>query len=269
MTISPFYDPRIAKVIARGASRIEALDRLASALDRTLVAGPRSNAGFLASLCRAQAFRAGDFDTGFIDRNLAQLVPAADQPDRAAAAAAAAALVTSEQRRIATAAAARGEAADSPWAATDGFGYAGATPTPLLVDGERRIARIAFGPDGPHATLDGMAAGTDVRLVAADDVVYALRRGRQTAVQADGGGADHEHGGGDGVVRAPMHGKLLAILVDKDATVDKGHRLAVIEAMKMEHTLLAPIAGTVAEIGAAVGQQVAEGSVLMVIAAPA
>ena len=68
--VTPFYDPMIAKLIAHGKNRAEALDRLAAALDKTVVIGPRSNAGFLAALCRAPGFRAGDFDTGFIDRNL-------------------------------------------------------------------------------------------------------------------------------------------------------------------------------------------------------
>ena len=84
--ITPFYDPLIAKVIAHGATRAEALDRLAVALERTVVAGPRSNAGFLAALCRAAEFRAGQFDTGFIDRNLATLGAAPQGLDRAAAA---------------------------------------------------------------------------------------------------------------------------------------------------------------------------------------
>src|SRR5476651_2226784 len=71
--VTPFYDPMIAKLIAHGNSRNEALDRLAGALDKTIVVGPRSNAGFLAALCRAEEFRQGNFDTGFIDRHLAAL----------------------------------------------------------------------------------------------------------------------------------------------------------------------------------------------------
>jgi 3-methylcrotonyl-CoA carboxylase alpha subunit len=80
---------------------------------------------------------------------------------------------------------------------------------------------------------------------------------------------DPAHSSGDGVVRAPMHGKLLALLVDKGASVEKGHRVAVIEAMKMEHTLTAPIDGTVTEISAMVDSQVAENATIMVIEAAA
>ncbi len=84
--VTPFYDPMIAKLIAHGKTREAALDRLADALDKTIVIGPRSNAGFLAALCRAPAFRDGDFDTGFIDRNLAGLGAAPQGLDRAAVA---------------------------------------------------------------------------------------------------------------------------------------------------------------------------------------
>ena len=64
-----------------------------------------------------------------------------------------------------------------------------------------------------------------------------------------------------------MHGKVLAILVEKGAAVAKGQRVALIEAMKMEHALTAPMAGTVAEVAAAAGSQIAEGAKVMVIAA--
>ena len=82
--VTPFYDPMIAKLIAHGKSRDEALDRLGAALDNTIVIGPRSNAGFLAALCRAEGFRKGDFDTGFIDRQSrrARRRPAAARPRR-------------------------------------------------------------------------------------------------------------------------------------------------------------------------------------------
>ncbi len=69
-----------------------------------------------------------------------------------------------------------------------------------------------------------------------------------------------------GVVRAPMHGKVLAILVEQGAAVTRGQRLAIIEAMKMEHTLTAPIDGTVAEIAVEKDAQVAEGGKIMAIA---
>ena len=73
--------------------------------------------------------------------------------------------------------------------------------------------------------------------------------------------------GGDGQVMAPMHGKMLALLVSNGDRVDKGQRLAIIEAMKMEHALTAPRAGRVAGLVVSAGSQVAEGARLMTIEA--
>ena len=108
---------------------------------------------------------------------------------------------------------------------------------------------------GAEVTVDGVAPATDAVAVDAGDAVYVLRHGRQTKVSLrdltlDEAG-DREHGG---LVRAPMHGKVLALLVEQGARVTRGQRLAIIEAMKMEHTLIAPIDGTVAEIAASGGQ---------------
>src|SRR5262249_6937838 len=78
---------------------------------------------------------------------------------------------------------------------------------------------------------------------------------------------DVDHLDGDGVIKAPMHGKVLAILVEQGAPVHKGQRLAVVEAMKMEHALVAPVDGTVSEVAVEAGVQVAEGAKIMVIEA--
>src|SRR4029078_6160337 len=83
--VTPFYDPMLAKIIARGQTRDEAFDLLAVALERTIVAGPRSNIGFLGALCRATLVRKGDFDTGFVDENLAELGAVPQGLDRGAA----------------------------------------------------------------------------------------------------------------------------------------------------------------------------------------
>ena len=72
---------------------------------------------------------------------------------------------------------------------------------------------------------------------------------------------------GGGLIRAPMHGKVLALLVEEGASVTRGQRLAIIEAMKMEHTLTSPIDGTVSEIAVTADAQVAEGAKVMVITA--
>ncbi len=264
-TVTPFYDPMIAKVIAHGDSREQALDRLADALEGTVVAGPRSNAGFLAALARADAFRAGDFDTGFIDANLGALTPSAGL-DRGAAAAGAAALLAREAMRL-TAGRAPG-APPSPWDADDGFQLSGARrlALPIVADGESVVAEVTYGAHGAAVGIDGDGPAADAVTVAAADAVYVLRRGRQTKVSLRDLALDQAGEGGEGgLVRAPMHGKVLAILVEPGATVTRGERVAIIEAMKMEHTLTSPIDGTVADIAVDADVQVAEGARVMTI----
>ena len=267
---TPFYDPMIAKLIAHGNSREQALDRLADALDVTVVIGPRSNAGFLAALCRAPTFRNGNFDTGFIDGNLASLCAIPQGLDRAAAAFGARELLGRERMRIAGAAEREPDAPASPWDADDAFQLSGVRrlDVPILAEGESLMAQVVQGPAGPAVTIDGIAPAGDAVAVATVDAVYVLRRGRQTKVSLRDLGLDEagdERAGG--LVRAPMHGKVLGILVEQGAQVTRGQRLAIIEAMKMEHTLTAPMDGTVAEIAVAQDAQVAEGTKVMVIAA--
>jgi len=106
--------------------------------------------------------------------------------------------------------------------------------------------------------------------VAAGDAIYVLRHGRQTRVRlrdhALDEAGDREH---SGLIRAPMHGKVLAILVEPGEQVVRGQRLAIVEAMKMEHTLHAPLDGSVAEIAVSKDAQIAEGAKVMVIDAAA
>ena len=266
--VTPFYDPMIAKLIAHGSSRHEALDRLAGALDNTIVVGPRSNAGFLAALCRAEGFRKGDFDTGFIDRNLAALGAVPQGLDRAAAALGTQKLVERESARIAAVFEREPDAPASPWDSGDAFQLSGARrlALPILAEGESIVAQVAYGPGGALVAIDGIAPASDAVALDAGDAVYVLRHGRQTKVSLrdlslDEAGDD----AAGGLVRAPMHGKVLALLVEQGARVRRGQRLAIIEAMKMEHTLTAPIDGTVAEIAVVADAQVAEGAKVMVI----
>ena len=213
-TVTPFYDPMIAKLIAHGQTRDQALDRLADALEATVVAGPRSNAGFLAALARADAFRGGDFDTGFIDANLAALTGAPGL-DRAAAASGARELLKREAARIAPAR--DPETPPSPWDADDGFQLSGARrlALPIVADGESVVAEVAYGANGAMVSVEGEEPAADAVAVAAPDAVYVLRRGRQTKVTLRDLALDQVGDAGQGgLVRAPMHGKVLAILVE-------------------------------------------------------
>ncbi len=260
--VTPFYDAMIAKLIAQAPSRAEALDRLAHALDHTLIAGVRSNVAFLGALCRAAKFRQGKVDTGFIDRNLAALGAVPHGADRAAAALGVARLLAGEGADAAA------SAEDGPWAARDGFQLGGtrAISVPILIDGESAGATVTYRADGMHVAVDDAAPASDARVFAAGEEVYVLRHGRQTRVRLkDFSTAAAAAGAGDGVVKAPMHGRVLQLLVAAGDRVAGGQRLAVIEAMKMEHTLRAPFAGVVTQIAVGAGAQVVEGGEIMLI----
>ncbi|GGK49831.1 acetyl-CoA carboxylase biotin carboxylase subunit [Salinarimonas ramus] len=270
--VTPFYDPMIAKIITRGESREEALAALSRALGQTVVAGPRTNAAFLARLVDAPAFRAGTFDTGFIDANLEALGAVPQEADPAAIAAGALSLVAEDVAAARDASRSALREATSPWLAEDGFQLMGLrrTTLPLLVDGERLDAHVSFDAEGPAVEIPGATATMgepEATLVEADGDVLVLREGRQTRVGLyDPASVDLEHLDAGGLVKAPMHGKVVALFVSEGERVEKGQRLAVVEAMKMEHPLTAPMAGTVSEIAAAAGDQVAEGARILVIA---
>ncbi len=264
--VTPYYDAMIAKLIAHAATREATLDRLTDALDRTLIVGPRSNVALLAALCRREDFRRGQIDTEFIDRSLVLLGAVGQGPDRAAAA-------FGVERLLA--ASSFDEAPDddnvepsSPWAARDGFqlGPARTIDLPIVIDGEGAEAKVTYGKAGPNVLIDGTPPVPDAEAFAAGDEVFVLRHGRQTRVRiADFAEASTTADGSDGIVKAPMHGKVLELFVHVGDSVAGGQRLTVIEAMKMEHTLSAPFAGVVRQIAVAAGAQVMEGAAIMVI----
>jgi len=265
--VTPFYDPMIAKLIAHGPTRDDAIERIAGALDRTAVAGVRSNVAFLGELCRAPSFRDGKVDTGFIDRNLAALGAVPHGPDFGAAALGVARLLECEAERNSTLDD-DGEAA-SPWAARDGFqlGERRRVIVPVVVDGKNADATVTYGGEGANVTIEGAAPAPDAKAFVSGDEAYIVRHGRQTRLRMrDVAVAAAEAGAGDGVVKAPMHGRVLELFVRAGDTVAGGQRLAVLEAMKMEHTLRAPFAGVVTEIVASAGVQVVEGGKIMLIA---
>jgi 3-methylcrotonyl-CoA carboxylase alpha subunit len=257
----------LAKVIAHAPTRADALARLVAALEETVLAGPRSNLLFLRCLLAAPAMQAGQLDAGWLERDLADFV-APSGPDYAAAARAVELLVAREQDRLHRRAWRRSSERRSPWDAGDAFGLSGEREMRLdvIVDGGAVVAQLRFEADRPWATIEGTAAA-DCLLIDAEDGLLALREGRQTSVRlasADAAAASPLVVGG--VVVAPMHGKVLAVEVALGDRVRKGQRLAVIEAMKMEHALTAPAAGIIKEIAVSEGSQVAQGTKLLVIA---
>jgi 3-methylcrotonyl-CoA carboxylase alpha subunit len=258
----------LAKVIAHGSTREAALARLTRTLARTAVAGPRTNVGFLAMLCASEAFRRGDVDTDFIDRNLSELGAVPTGIDCAAVASGVVQLVSGEAARLRTGSLAddADAATESPWDAIDGFQLSEPriVAMPISANGEEMVATVSYDAAGFAVSVDNTPAAEDVQVFNGPNEVFVLRRGRQTVVRRrEITETTLMSGDADGAVRAPMHGKVQAVLVGPGDEVHRGQRIAVIEAMKMEHALTAPCDGIVGDVAAEAGSQVAEGAIIL------
>jgi 3-methylcrotonyl-CoA carboxylase alpha subunit len=262
--ISPWYDPMIAKVIAHGPTRATALARLRAALAGTQVEGTTTNLAFLHALASHEGFAAGQVDTGLIARDLPALTA---QPDPSPA-------------EIAVAAVAALEPDSGP---LSGFTlWAPLEWTVTLLHGTTRtLARVAtIAPGRFEVALDGARHS-----VTRDPAGWAVDGRRLPAVPRRAAGAVHLHGArrfrfdlpdplavdaaagpGADIVTAPMPGLVKAVFVAPGQAVAKGDRLAILEAMKMEHTLAAGRDGQVAEVLAAPGAQVEAGAALIRLA---
>jgi 3-methylcrotonyl-CoA carboxylase alpha subunit len=263
--VTPYYDPMIAKVIVHRASRAEALAALLSELDDAVIIGPKTNLAFLRGLMRSREFAAGTIDTGFIDANLGRLGAQPHPPNKRAVHAAAWLLL---ERRY------EGRASPldpfDPWRVADSFELIGSRPIglDLTVDGIPMRVHLIEGAnvdpvtereDGEEVSLE------EVSLHEANGGVYAFAGGRQAFVQLVDPFAKAEAGAGEGdsAIRAPMNGRLVAIAVAEGERVEAGKRLAVVEAMKMEHALTAPHTGVVRDLTTKVGDQVEMGERIM------
>ena len=270
--VSAAYDPMIAKVIAHAETRDGALDKLSAALSATVVAGPKTNAGFLRALADHAEFRQGRFDTGFIDRHLDDLV-GRPVTEPAAVAAGARRLIERHGHGRSAAGLSVAGAPQSPWDTSDGFtnGPPRTRGFPLRVDGEDRLATASW-PDGQLAVaVDGATSGaaenTAMRIVETDHSVLLVVDGAQTEIElVDSLAADAEGEGGHGTVRAPMSGKVIAVHVSVGDTVRRGAPLFAVEAMKMEHAVTATVDGVVEEVLVSAGEQVGERDRIVVIA---
>ena len=257
--ISPWYDPMIAKIITHGPTRAIALKRLEAALAGTDVAGSVTNLAFLGALARHEGFRAGDVDTGVIARDLEALVAVSERAPWEWAAAAAFAI-----------------GLDAIGAPLAGFSTSGLIWQQVpLADADMRIAvtgpRAAVvdvaGQEVPvQAMEDGLrVAGAPglVRGVCANGTVFLFGPVPRVLGLVDPLDRATGLGAGADVVLAPMPGLVKAIFVAPGEEVAEGARLAILEAMKMEHTLVAARAGRVAEVLAAPGAQVEAGAALV------
>jgi len=276
--ISPFYDPMIAKLIVWGADRDAALRNMARALAQYQVVGLATNIGFLQRLIAGQAFATADLDTGLIERHRDSLFPAPAAPTADTLALATAALLQQEQRH---------QDSRDPWAQTSGWrlntrlqrslnfeddsgnsevriDYAGdGRQWQLQIGGNTHtLALHAANTDSVRISLDGRTLQADVAWEGEGLHLFDGRRQHSLRLLDPMAHAGHAEAEG-GRLTAPMPGKIVALLVDQGASVTQGTPLLIMEAMKMEHTIAAPSAGTVEALRYAVGDQVAEGAQLL------
>ena len=160
---------------------------------------------------------------------------------------------------------------NDPWSVADSFELMGARRVPFeaLIDGKpQRFVAVTRGPSVEIAFREPREIPSDglaPTVLAVEDGVLVLHGGRQTHVSLANPLEGEEAGLGesDGAVKAPMHGRLIALAVADGETVEAGQRLAAVEAMKMEHALTAPRAGKVKLVGPKVGDTVEQGAVIL------
>jgi 3-methylcrotonyl-CoA carboxylase alpha subunit len=275
-SISPYYDPMIAKLIVWDESREKALARMRGALAEFRVAGVANNIGFLSRLVDCRSFAEADLDTGLIEREADALFPEERGPPDDVFLVAALAQLLGE---------AKAAAGPSPSERSDGWRMNGALLRELSFRcGERRETVGVTYLDGAYRLKSPMreifARG---KLTGHGRIVAEFDGHREEPVAVAASGAFHifwrggswkiewlnpldvaaEGGGGHGGLLAPMPGRIIALLAEEGARVEKGAPLLILEAMKMEHKLSAPSAGVVTAFRCALDDQVGEGAELV------
>lgn len=278
--ISPFYDSMIAKLIVHGATREEALARLDLALAQTHIVGVATNVQFLRGILRTDSFANAKLDTALIDRERAVLF---DQEPLGLPLAAAASIACTLLAEVAT-------SSSDPFSRRDGWQSHGVATRPFEFEfrGETKSAALRYLHEGALSLQVGEVSGPleiasfpsgELELqfdgqrhtlnVYEDDAtayVFAARGATKiTAIDRLAHAGDTHAEGGR--LTAPMPGKVVSFSVKAGDKVSRGQPLAVMEAMKMEHTIAAPADGTVEELLYAPGDQVTEGAELLRIAA--
>ncbi len=260
--VSTAYDPMLGKVIARGPDRESARQALVAALDDTAILGLTTNVGFLRALAAGEEFRDATIDTAWLDRHTIA------EPSRGIArviAAWTAAFVWTQDA-----------GGGDPFRA-DGWRL-GAEPAPVVVELDRPVlvdrARglVEQTPvqqfSAEHHTvvlgIDGARHRAVVNVGAHS--VEVVHQGHRHVFERPDVFGDHALDVSDGAILAPMPGTVLDVRVEEGQAVAEGDVLGALEAMKMELALKAPFAGTVTEVGAGVGDQVALGARLFLVA---
>ncbi|MGB1161887.1 MAG: biotin carboxylase N-terminal domain-containing protein [Alphaproteobacteria bacterium] len=279
--VSPYYDPMVAKIIGCGEDREQARMKLLAGLAETAFFGPKCNRDFLLDALKRPTFIAGEATTGFIADVYGDDGYAAGALDEGEQAMAAVLLYLRKRDHAAAASlAVCDELLD--WSSDGGLssvfvgGEAGETHRVHSLDKNRYSVRIGDQSvtvrvrEFQETTARLEVAGQGVSVAHCVDDEGALHLATPTRIftyqdAAAGRGAEGETGGGR--VVAPMHGKLLSVDAVQGETVTQGQRVAVLEAMKMQHEILAPISGRVTDVLGQAGSQVAADDLLLQIEA--
>ena len=282
-TVTIFYDPMIAKLIAHGVDRPRALARLRQALAACDIEGPKSNIAFLERLARHPAVVQGTIDTGYLDRHLDEFVGSDEDPSQSVTLRALAAALL----RL------RGESRDrgidaSPWALADGWRLDGHGDTPLRLqhgDGDAHLSIRGHAGnylvrEGDALTcleglrldgdsLSGRVNGSARRIIATvngDAVTLHDGERRHRFTRTGLHRLQDEAGGGSGDrIKAPMPGRVVQAKAKAGDAVKADEVVMVMEAMKMELALKAPRDGVVAEVRAAEGDFVEADATLLLL----
>jgi 3-methylcrotonyl-CoA carboxylase alpha subunit len=255
-TVTPYYDPMIAKLAAWGEDRAAASQRLAEGLSQYRIAGVVTNRDFLRRLVRDPAFAAGEIDTGFIARHRDRLVPPSEPAHEAVLAAATREILLGEEETTRKAAS-RSRDRYSPWRLRDGWRLDGrATREFHWRDGDTEgvfSLSAHWAERNPDITV---ARHGDEFTIIDDDATWRL-------ILIDPLAAKEDAAVVAGRLTAPMPGKIVQVLAGAGESVKRGQPLLILEAMKMEHTIVAPGDGTVERIHFAAGDLVQEGAELV------
>ena len=254
--ISPFYDPMIAKLISRSETRIDAIEQLSSACHATDIYPVKTNAAFLRRALDNEDFRSGRIDTGFIERYADTLIPPVEPRETVFHDAITTLAAYEQEDHWFSSNGAEPFAVPSgkPWRDVTGFRLNREPNMTIRVMRAGKVYERALKP-GWQTRFPVFAEPVSGGFVIWDDAQnFLFQQVRHDGISA-GAAAD-------GAILSPMPGRIIAVDVEAGATVTKGQKLVTLEAMKMEHSLVAPFDGIVAELSAETGGQVSEGAVL-------
>ena len=279
--ISPFYDSMVAKIIAWGETRETARLKLRSALQATALAGVTHNRAFLLELLDQPTFIEGGATTDYID----QRYPEGFAPSQPTTSTLAAGIVLQQilaaEQHFASALSVneelRGWVSTGPVTRRHHFEVGDATfPaditsnsaeqfTVTLMEASHSVTLQTLTADSVTLWLDGQRVVLGYHQSDTATLILATDQSEVNLINTDLIPPESAEDAQGGKVQAPMHGQLVTLLVEADQSVEKDQRLAVFEAMKMQHEILAPVAGVVQQLNGQVGQQMAAGDVIMVI----